>query len=156
MIDRLPPKIRRRITVDKECWLWVGCLQGEGYGQIEIAHRHWLAHRLVWSLLRGPLPEHLHHRPTCLKRCVNPDHLEPLTAAEHARRHALEACRSGHPMTVENTYVRKDGRGRQCRACKASRARTRYSEDPAGATAARTERRRRRRLTGEVDIALTN
>lgn len=35
------------------------------------------------------------------------------------------ACREGHPMTPENTYVMKNGR-RACRACIRRRARVRY------------------------------
>jgi hypothetical protein len=42
------------------------------------------AHRLICEQLRGPIPDglELHHK--CENtRCVNPDHMEPLTPKEH-------------------------------------------------------------------------
>jgi len=48
------------------------------------------AHRFAYETLVGPIPEghHLHH--TCEHRgCVNPEHLEPLTPADHAAAHVL-------------------------------------------------------------------
>lgn len=136
--------LAERVTlVVNGCWLWTGPVMANGYGQVDLGGRHWLAHRLVWALLVGSSPEHLHHRCR-VRRCVNPAHLEPLTAADHARAHRLESCKAGHPLIPENTYERRDGRGRQCRACKAARQRDRYARNPAAENAARIARRNRR------------
>ena len=48
------------------------------------------AHRFAYETLVGPIPEghHLHH--TCEHPgCVNPEHLVPLTPADHAAAHVL-------------------------------------------------------------------
>jgi hypothetical protein len=35
----------------------------------------------------------------------------------------VDCCRRGHPFTDDNTYMRPDGRGRECRACRNNRRR---------------------------------
>lgn len=119
---------RREQGEDDECWLWQGSMNvATGYGQVELRdaagnRRHWLAHRLVWFIETGELPEQVHHR--ChVKLCVNPGHLQALTLTEHQREHHLkETCANGHSyLDPENVYHRKDGRGRQCRSCNRER-----------------------------------
>lgn len=59
----------------------------DGYGVAARDGEH-LAHRWSYAHHVGAIPagHELHH--TCgVKRCVNPAHLEPLTPAEHKRRH---------------------------------------------------------------------
>ena len=60
------------------CWLWTGALQNKnsGYGVINIAGRKEYAHRLIWMLLNGPIPDGkliCHHCDE--PRCVRPSHL---------------------------------------------------------------------------------
>jgi hypothetical protein len=58
------------------------------------------AHRFAYEQLVGPVPARyiLHH--TCeVRRCVNPEHLEPLTRGEHAKRH--RAIELGKAALVE-------------------------------------------------------
>jgi len=43
-----------------------------------------------------------------------------------------DCCRRGHPFTEDNTYMRPDGRGRECRACRNNRRRI-HSTTPADA-----------------------
>ncbi len=111
------------------CWLWIGSvLARRGYGRIGVRGKEYLAHRLVYEMLVGPVPEglELDHkcRVTC---CVNPDHLEPVTHLENVRRGesglvhrqrylARTHCPHGHPWTPENTI--RNARGhRHCREC---------------------------------------
>jgi hypothetical protein len=49
---------------------------------------------------------------------VNPDHLEPVPAAENNRRAAAVklTCPNDHSYTDENTWYTKSG-GRRCRTC---------------------------------------
>lgn len=48
-----------------------------------------LAHRVAYEALVGRIPDGLTLDHLCEnKRCVNPDHLEPVTRAENLRRHA--------------------------------------------------------------------
>jgi hypothetical protein len=75
-------------VIDSEtgCWNWLrGVFNPERpYGRIQRNGRLMPAHRLIWEQLRGPIPDglELHHK--CENtRCVNPDHMEPLTPKEH-------------------------------------------------------------------------
>jgi hypothetical protein len=127
---RTPPaqRLLERVEIDPEsgCWLWTGSLTPQGYGNLGIGypsegtHRTEVAHRVAWSLLVGPIPPgcHVHHR-CAVRRCVNPDHLEVLSAAEHIGRHQSygEHCAV---CGESNWYQRKD-RGRQCRTCNRNR-----------------------------------
>jgi ribosomal protein L40E len=77
-----------RWTIDHEtgCWNWNGHVSAEGYGGVVVRGRRLAAHRAVYEELRGPVParHELHHR--CHnRRCVNPDHVEPLTHTDHIR-----------------------------------------------------------------------
>lgn len=58
------------------CWEWKGLLTKSGYGNLRWDGRGWLAHRLAWTLARGPVPSHLfvcHHCDN--PKCCNPEHL---------------------------------------------------------------------------------
>lgn len=61
------------------CWNWEGNLNKAGYGRFSFMNERWLAHRVSYELFVGPIPnealDHLCRNP----RCVNPDHLEPVT-----------------------------------------------------------------------------
>lgn len=115
----------RRTAGDPDaCWLWEGSMANSGYGQVEVGTRDsrqvWLGHRLAFYLANGYLPENVHHR--ChVKACVNPNHLEALTAAEHTQEHnpPKSECVNGHSFDdPANVYVRKDTGMRQCLACR--------------------------------------
>ncbi|MEU2403361.1 HNH endonuclease signature motif containing protein [Streptomyces rubiginosohelvolus] len=118
------------------CVLFTGQLNNTGYGQISVDGTLMLAHRAMYELTVGPIPAGLFLDHTCHnrddscrggngcfhRRCVNVDHLEPVTAAENSRRGRAWVfngtkthCPKGHPYDDENTNV-YDGR-RYCRAC---------------------------------------
>jgi hypothetical protein len=66
------------------CWIWQRGLTSYGYSQLRYGGSPVLGHRFRWERDNGPVPEgeQLHH--VCGdRRCVNPAHLELLTAAEH-------------------------------------------------------------------------
>jgi hypothetical protein len=118
------------------CWLWLAGLNRTGYGQF-YAYKALgtnLAHRVAWLLLRGPVPDGLQLDHKCrVRSCVNPDHLELVTASENARRGIGPAlsrarfatathCAKGHELTPENIYRSvRDGSWR-CRLCMLKRA----------------------------------
>ena len=66
------------------CLLFQGALNNSGYGRVHANHFGIGAHRVVWITERGPVPagKELHH--LCEQRsCVNVDHLQVVTKAEH-------------------------------------------------------------------------
>lgn len=69
------------------CWLWQGAITPQGYGTATLGRRPVPAHRLTWRIFEGPIPDGLQLDHLCrVRRCVNPDHLEPVTGAENVRR----------------------------------------------------------------------
>lgn len=118
------------------CWEWSGHLNHAGYGDFNHGHRGVtrLAHRLVYEALVGPIPEGLDIDHLCRNRaCVNPAHMEVVTRKVNVLRGesvaaanaAKGACHRGHPYDAANTYLRPDGKGRDCRTCRAEADRRR-------------------------------
>lgn len=109
---RVSPEERFWSMVTKKengCWEFA-CIGAQGYGRIRIdPHKPPVpAHRYAYELLKGKIPDGLQLDHLCLnKACVNPDHLEPVTAQVNiARADALIThCPHGHPYSPENTYV---------------------------------------------------
>lgn len=107
------------------CWLWSGCVNEHGYGLIGVHGRQSRAHRVLFEIFRGAVPDGLVLDHLCRVRCcVNPEHLEPVTNAENLRRgegiSATNArkthCKHGHPFDEANTYLWR-GSVRVCRTC---------------------------------------
>jgi hypothetical protein len=89
---RLPKRVSARIGVDLDsrCWPWLGPVGTVGHGKVSVDGRQYQAHRYVYETLRGPIPDgcvldHLCRYP----RCVNPDHLDPVTQNVNLRRGVL-------------------------------------------------------------------
>lgn len=72
---------------DDECWPWLGCKSGRGYGIIRIKGRSRYAHRLAYERERGPIPRGMHvvHRQGGIP-CCNPRHLCLVTPCERVYR----------------------------------------------------------------------
>lgn len=70
-----------------ECWEWNGSTNKKtGYGKKTWNGSHVLAHRWVFELLQGPIPEGLVINHKCSNRaCVNPTHLEVVDQAGNCR-----------------------------------------------------------------------
>lgn len=71
------------------CWNWLGAPNMHGYGNYTFPHygKQVSAHRVVYEALIGPIPEDMDLDHLCKNRkCVNPEHLEPVTRAVNLRR----------------------------------------------------------------------
>lgn len=107
------------------CWAWRGDLQRNGYGSFTSRGTSYRAHRFAYEMFVGAIPDGLQLDHLCrVRHCVNPEHLEPVTARENARRAMRTHCTHGHEFTSENTYVH-DGK-RYCRECRRTRNRNRW------------------------------
>lgn len=86
----------------QDCWLWTGAKLKSGYGSFQQAR----AHRVSWTLNRGPIPKgkHVcHHCDTPL--CVNPAHLFLGTDFDNRQ----DAIRKGR-WTPESSNIKLDAR----------------------------------------------
>ncbi len=123
-------KLKGRCTVSAHgCWLWLGALDGKGYGSVIIEGKQVSVHRVVYDLLVGEVPAGLELDHMCRTRsCCNPGHLEPVTHRENVLRGtsmvAVNAtkvvCLKGHPLSGANLYLPANG-SRQCRECRRMR-----------------------------------
>lgn len=125
--DRFWDKVDRRGPQD--CWEWIGSVNQKGYGQFSFgpasSNTMLKPHRLTYEAFKGSIPEGMHIDHLCRnRRCVNPEYLEAVTAAENNKRAgaAKDACWRGHLFTPENT-IKGRGDTRECRACRNNRKR---------------------------------
>ena len=132
--DRILVKIA--LNVDTGCWEWTASRNNRGYGKIGVggaAGGMQYAHRVVYELLVGPIPERHEIDHLCrVRHCVNPEHMETVTHAENVARsmhpnivaHRTGVCVSGlHEMTGDNLYINPGSGLRCCRACRDIRRR---------------------------------
>ncbi len=116
-----------------DCWHWTGATN-KGYGVIGRGVRGSgliQAHRAVWMLLVGEIPEGWQLDHWCRNHgCVNP--------VRHSRR---SECNHGHPLDGV-TITKKSGAVRYCKECARRNSRSRYHQ-----------RKRASNGIGEVDDA---
>jgi hypothetical protein len=126
----MPWRLWPRVNKTETCWLWTGRTDKDGYPLFDLEGRALLAHRLIFELLVGPIPEgmtldHIKERGCTSKACVKaiadehgPAHLEPVTSLENTRRHwaGITHCKNGHLFDEANTAITVSGH-RNCRAC---------------------------------------
>lgn len=115
-----------KVQKTDSCWIWTAAKYKAGYGHFQWGDRDWCAHRIAYTLLRGPIPEGMTLDHLCRnKSCVNPDHLDPCTRGENtlrgdtiSTRNKLKThCPKGHPYSGENLRYSPLG-ARMCRECR--------------------------------------
>ena len=85
--------IRERVTTRDvvpgftPCWEWNLAKHRDGYGLCFLKGYRGFAHRAAYRAFGGEIPEGAQLDHLCRnKPCVNPDHLEPVTAAVNQQR----------------------------------------------------------------------
>jgi hypothetical protein len=85
-----------KVDIADECWLWTAGTQ-YGYGIFSVGHRNFKAHRWLYEQAVEEVPEGLTLDHLCrIRKCVNPDHLEPVTMTENNRRSTGHRVRKTH------------------------------------------------------------
>ena len=119
-----------KVLKTETCWIWQAAVSAPGYGVFMLSDKNLvLAHRLAYTLFRGPIPDglvldHLCRNPAC----CNPDHVEAVSnkinisrgvtvEVTRARMAAITHCKRGHAFDKTNTYYDKTTGARQCRRC---------------------------------------
>lgn len=121
------------------CYVWQRSADSSGYGHRRdpVTKRLRGVHIMAWEAEHGPVPDGLQLDHLCrVRRCVNTEHMEPVTQAENIRRgagdgHALWTpathCKYGHELAGDNLRVKPDGE-RVCRICRNLAAKLRMRE----------------------------
>lgn len=136
-VDSLTPREIKRLTkqihidLTTGCWVWTGSLSGKppGYGTTFYRGKAERTHRLMYAILRGPVPrgvsrdipvlDHTCNNP----HCCNPYHLELTPQRDNILR-GTGACASnmrkthcpkGHPLPEQPNL--SYGKARRCMTC---------------------------------------
>lgn len=128
--DLLAKMLSRLVSADS-CWRY-GPNEPTGYARVRHDGKRDMAHRAVYEILVGEIPEGLQLDHLCRNRdCVNPSHLEPVTIKQNLLRSNLTIasqnkskthCKNGHEFNSQNTYVPpKRPTRRYCKTCQNGR-----------------------------------
>ena len=114
-IERFEAKVERVPFTD--CWIWIGAVKPNGYGDFHFRNGHVSAHQAAYALHVGSVPDGLELDHLCRVRCcVNPRHLEPVTRQTNllrgVRKTLVTTCKNGHPFDGRNA------RQRLCSTCR--------------------------------------
>ncbi|MFE7535252.1 HNH endonuclease signature motif containing protein [Streptomyces rhizosphaericola] len=117
------------------CWLWSGATL-QGYGQLRWRGASHRAHRVVYELLIGAVPEGFELDHLCrVRNCCNPQHLEAVTRRTNnarglsptAHNRRKTSCPQGHDYDIR--LERRGGVERRCSRCEKEKRRARTERE---------------------------
>lgn len=113
------------ITTPDECWMWTPPPMSTGYGQFRVKPKTLLAHRVAFEITKGAIPPGMIIDHRCRnRRCVNPGHLQAVSAKANAENlggaqrnsasgirgvHWLKTCGKWRAIVVHNYETHRAG-----------------------------------------------
>lgn len=92
----LDMRLARMAVPSGDCLVWRGGTNGKGYGSMIVSGKRVYAHRIAWTLARGPIPDGMQVLHRCDNRpCINVEHLFLGTALDN-QRDAVAKGRNQH------------------------------------------------------------
>ena len=98
-------RFRLSYTIDgeTECWIWAKYKDRDLYGRFKdngIVHR---AHRYIYQVINGPVGPNMHIHHKCFNTsCVNPSHLEAVSASDNQRENFKNNRCSQQKLSPDN------------------------------------------------------
>lgn len=127
-------RYKARIKVDENgCWLFQLFIKPTtGYGDLSYRGKVYRAHRAMYIVAKGPIPDGLHVLHSCdVRHCLNPDHLRLGTVSDNKQDEiqrgrnwelSKEFCTRGHSY-AEHGVRHGENQWRQCKICIRGRSR---------------------------------
>lgn len=130
------------MSLSESCWIWTGIRHTSGYGYVTRGeHVNKMAHRVIWEMMVGPIPEEMQLDHICRQRgCVNPNHLRVVTQRENLLAFGSKApvaanavkthCPRGHAFDETNTYRAPGALSKRiCRSCRRDQTRAFFAKN---------------------------
>jgi len=115
-----------KFSSETSCYEWIAGKM-KGYGWFNRGDRSVLAHRFIYEIIKGAIPDNMVLDHICRNRaCVNPDHLRIVNRRQNALENSESFpaklaqrthCPKGHPFSGIGSNVLYRKRGRICRTC---------------------------------------
>jgi hypothetical protein len=90
------------------CWEWIKTLSHNGYARLWHDGRLTSASRYFYKNIKGDIPDGMQIDHLCKnRRCVNPEHLEPVSPLENIYRSKVRKLDKYQVSLIRETYNKK-------------------------------------------------